>query len=121
MSRHGRRGTQGDQDDQWEPGPWGPAEPPDADEPLAPGEYGRTPGQYGQARSEWGPNPIATADTGDFPVAGSSLPPASNPPDPRGRREDFDWGPDPLGLDTRGPDARGREAWGRPAQGPVQP
>jgi UPF0755 protein len=116
VSRHGRRGTQGDQDDQWEPGPWGPADPPDADEPLAPGEYGRAPGQYGQARSEWGPNPIATADTGDFPVAGSSLPPASYPADPRGRREDFDWGPDPL--DTRGPDARGREAWGRPAEGP---
>jgi len=119
VSRHGRRGTQGDQDDQWGPGQWGPAEhPPDADEPFAPGEYGPAPGQYGQARSEWGPNPIATADTGDFPVAGSSLPPASYPPDPRGGRgEDFDWGPDPLGLDTRGQDARGREAWGRPAQG----
>jgi UPF0755 protein len=123
VSRHGRRGAQGDQDDQWEPGQWGPADPPDADEPFAPGEYGQAPGQYGQARSEWGPNPIATADTGDFPVAGSSRPPASYPPDPRGRREDFDWGPDPLGLDNRGPDARGqdargREAWGRPAQGP---
>jgi UPF0755 protein len=130
VSRHGRRGTHGDQDDQddqWGPGQWGPAEhPPDADEPFAPGEYGRppgeysqAPGQYGQARGEWGPNPIATADTGDFPVAGSSLPPASYPPDPRGGRgEDSDWGPDPLGLDTRGPDARGREAWGRAAQGP---
>jgi UPF0755 protein len=119
VSRHGRRGTQGDQDDQWEPGQWGSAEhPPDADEPFAPGEYGRVPGQYGQASSEWGPNPVATADTGDFPVAGSSLPPASYPPEPHGRRgEEFDWGPDPLGLDTRGPDARGREAWGRPGQG----
>ena len=110
MSRHGRRGTQGDQDDQW--GPVGAAEyPPDADEPFAPrdysqGEYGQR--EYGQARSEWGPNPITTADTGDFPVGGSSLPPASYPRDPRGRRgEDFNWGPDPLGLDTRGPDARG--------------
>lgn len=112
MSRHGRRGTQGDQDDQWGPGDY----PPDADEPFAPRDYSQ--GEYGQARSEWGPNPITTAGTGDFPVEGSSLPPASYPRDPRGRRgEDFDWGPDPLGLDTRGPDARGSTR-GRAAQGP---
>ncbi len=103
MSRHGRRGTQGDQDDQWGPGQRGPAEylPPDADDPYPPGDYG-------QARGQWAPNPIATADTGDFPPAGSSLPPASYPRDRDGRRgEAFDWGPDPLGPDTRGHDPRG--------------
>jgi UPF0755 protein len=113
VSRHGRRGTQGDQDDQWGPGQWGPAEdlPPDADEPYAPGNYG-------QARGNWGPNPIATADTGDFPVAGASRPPVSYPRDPGGRRaEDFDWGPDPLGLDTRGQDARGQDARGSQPRG----
>jgi len=114
VSRHGRRGTQGDQDDQWGPGRWGPAEdpPPDADEPYAPGNYG-------QARGNWGPNPIATADTGDFPVAGSSRPPVSYPRDPGGRRgEAFDWGPDPLGLDTRGQDARGSQPRASDARGP---
>ena len=98
VSRHGRRGTQGD-DEQWGPGDY---PPPDADEPFAPGDYG-------QARRDWPRNPIATADTGDFPpVADPSLPPGSYPRDPGGRRnEDFDWGPDPLGLDTRGSRGRG--------------
>ena len=96
MSRHGRRGTQGD-DDQWGPGDY-PAQ--DADEPFAPGDYG--PGQR-----DWARNPIATADTGDFPVTDSSLPPVSYPRDPGGRPgEAFDWGPDPLGLDSRGFDQR---------------
>ena len=71
MSRHGRRGTQGD-DDQWGPGDYPPQ---DADEPFAP--FG--PGDHGQGRRDWSRNPIATADTGDFPVADSSLPPASYP------------------------------------------
>lgn len=97
MSRHGRRGTQGD-DDQWGPGDY---HPQDGDEPYAPGDYG-------QGRRDWGPHPIATADTGDFPVADSSLPPASYPRDPGVRPgEPFDWGPDPLGLDSRGFDQRG--------------
>ena len=96
MSRHGRRGTQGD-DDQWGPGD-SPAQ--DADEPFAPGDYR-------QGRRDWSRNPIATADTGDFPVADSSLPPASYPRDPGVRPgEAFDWGPDPLGLDSRGFDQR---------------
>ena len=103
MSRHGRRGTQGD-DDQWGPGDYPPQ---DADEPFAPGDYG-------QGRRDWSRNPIATADTGDFPVADSSLPPASYPREPGGRPgEAFDWGPDPLGLDSRGFDQRRRlrSAW----------
>jgi UPF0755 protein len=97
VSRHGRRGTQGD-DDQWGPGDHLPQ---DADEPFAPGDYD-------QGRRDWSRNPIATADTGDFPVADSSLPPASYPREPGGRPgEAFDWGPDPLGLDSRGFDQRG--------------
>lgn len=97
MSRHGRHGTQGD-DDQWGPGDYSPQ---DADEPFAPGDYG-------QGRRDWSRNPIATADTGDFPVADSSLPPASYPREPGGRPgEAYDWGPDPLGLDSRGFDQRG--------------
>ena len=106
MSRHGRRGTQGDQDDQW-----GEYQPPDTDEPFAPGDYG-------QARTDWSRNPIATADTGDFPVTDSSLPPVSYPRDPGGRGEAFDWGPDPLGLDTRRPDPRGYDA--EPYDAPVR-
>ncbi len=107
MSRHGRRGTQGD-DDQWGPGEYGPQ---DADEPYAPGDYG-------QARRDWSRQPIATADTGDFPVTDSSLPPVSYPRSPASQPgEAFDWGPDPLGLDSRGPDARGRDARGAGAQG----
>ena len=97
MSRHGRRGTQGD-DDQWGPGDYPPG---DADEPFAPGDYG-------QGQRDWSRNPIATADTGDFPVADSSLPPASYPRNPGARPGGaFDWGPDPLGLDSRGFDQRG--------------
>ena len=100
MSRHGRGGTQGD-DDQWGPGDYPPQ---DADQPFAP--FG--PGDYGQGRRDWSRNPIATADTGDFPVTDSSLPPASYPREPGGRPgEAFDWGPDPLGLDSRGFDRRG--------------
>ncbi len=103
MSRHGRRGTQGEQDDQWGPGDY---PPPDGDEPCAPGDYG-------QARGGWAPNLIATADTGDFPVADSSLPAASYPRDPGGRPgEAYDWGPDPLGLGARGSGIRGSGAWG---------
>ena len=107
VSRHGRRGTQGD-DEQWGPGDYPPA---DADELFAPGDYG-------QARRDWPRNPIATADTGDFPpVADPSLPPGSYPRDPGGRRSaDFDWGPDPLGLDTR--DSRGRGAGPRGSDPP---
>jgi len=97
VSRHGRHGNQGD-DDQWGPGDYPPQ---DADEPFAPGDYG-------QGRRDWSRNPIATADTGDLPVTDSSLPPASYPRDPGGRPgEAFDWGPDPLGLDSRGFDQRG--------------
>jgi peptidoglycan lytic transglycosylase G len=97
VSRHGRRGTQGD-DDQWGPGEHSP---PDADEPFASGDYG-------QGRRDWSRNPIATADTGDFPVADSSLPPASYPRDRAARPgEAFDWGPDPLGLGSRGFDPPG--------------
>ncbi len=109
MSRHGRRGSQGD-DEQWGPGDYPPA---DADEPFAPGDYG-------QARRDWSRNPIATADTGDFPpVADPSLPPGSYPRDPGGRRgADFDWGPDPLGLDTRGSRGRGAGPRGSNPQDP---
>ncbi len=115
MSRHGRRGTQGERDDQWEPGDY---PPPDADEPYGPGDYG-------QARSDWGRNPIATADTGDFPAGPSGFPPASHPRDPGGRGEAFDWGPDPLGLDARRSDARRPDArgWagGQPGPEPMAP
>jgi UPF0755 protein len=97
VSRHGRRGTQGD-DEQWGPGDYAPQ---DADEPAASGDYG-------QGRRDWSRNPIATADTGDFPVADSSVPPASYPRDSAGRPgEAFDWGPDPLGLGPRGFDRPG--------------
>jgi UPF0755 protein len=123
VSRHGRRGTQGDQDDQWGPGQYGPAEylPPDADEPYVPGGYG-------EARSSWGSNPIATASTGDFPVADPGLPPVSYPRDPGGHdSEAFDWGPDPLGLDTRGSGAPdpdplgGGRGSGQPRPEPMAP
>jgi UPF0755 protein len=110
VSRHGRRETQGEQDDQWGPEDY---RPPDADEPFPPG-------QYGQARRDWGHNPVAT-DTGDFPVAGSSLPPVSYPRDPGHRGEAFDWGPDPLGLDARGSDARGPDPRGTDPLGRGRP
>jgi UPF0755 protein len=100
VSRHGRRGTQGD-DEQWGPGDYVPQ---DADEPAASGDYG-------QGRRDWSRNPIATADTGDFPVADSSVPPASYPRGSAGRPgEAFDWGPDPLGLGSRGFDQPGGSA-----------
>ena len=110
MSRHGRRG----EDEHWRPGDY---PPPDADDPFAPGDYGRP-------SRDWAPNPIATADTGDFPVAGRSLPPGRYPRDPGGRRaEDFDWGPDPLGLGARGsrdrgPGPRGPDPLGPDDRGP---